>query len=267
MGASSLTGGFCAVMIPFENSQVQRISRSRIENVKKKVNAGLKIKEVRLEHGISQKQLAKALHVSEAYVSRVEKGKTPSLMFLDLFVCKFGLNAEEFFADVSLNGETLEGLTKRYFGPIVAILSLSAPVFPILAGAAAAGVGVTTLVCRMMDAYGAKNEKDLAKRYLNISQNTISNWKVRDKIPEKYLLKTTEDTGRSMTWLLGKKELAVRSIAEKAIVQMEEIVLTENLTLSPGKKGKIIGFLIEEFIEAGEVSQDRIREIVQLAAG
>ncbi len=231
----------------------------------KKVNLAEKIKCLRSEYNLTQKQFAERLHVSEAYISQLEKGKVPSLMFLDLLLCKFRLNPEEFCQDIELK-QALEEKSKKYFGPAVALLSLSAPAIPLVAGAGVAGIGAATLILRMLDAYGARTEKELAEKHLKIGKNTISTWKTRDKIPEKYLLKTSEDTGRPMGWILGRKELSVRPIVEKTVARAEKIVLAEGLTLAPGKKGEMIGFLVEEFIQTGEVSVQRIKDVVQLVA-
>lgn len=235
----------------------------------KKLTIGQKVKAIRQANGLTQRQLAAHMHVSAAYIFQVERGKKPSAMFLDFFACKFGLDAEKFFEDLNLGNsrESIEERSKKYFGPVVAALSLSAPVFPLAAGAMAAGVGVATIILRMRDAYSAKTEKDLAEKCLKISKNTISNWKGRGNIPDKYLLKTVEDTSCSLAWLLGRKESEIRSVVKKTVIGVEEALGCEESTLLSEKKGEIVAFLVDEFIETGEVSQERIKEIVQLAAG
>jgi hypothetical protein len=118
----------------------------------------------------------------------------------------------------------------------------------------------------MRDAYCAKSEKELAEKCLKISKNTISNWKGRGNIPDKYLLKTAEDTSCSLAWLLGRKESEIRSMVKKTVNGVEEILAFGSCPLLPEKKGEIIAFLVDEFVEAGEVNLERIKEIVQLAA-
>ncbi|MGJ0288296.1 helix-turn-helix domain-containing protein [Aliarcobacter cryaerophilus] len=42
---------------------------------------------------------------------------------------------------------------------------------------------------------------------LNVTAGAVDNWKKRNAIPNKYLLKVTEDTGVSLDWLLSEDKL------------------------------------------------------------
>ena len=56
---------------------------------------------------------------------------------------------------------------------------------------------------KMKIAMNATSYLELAKQ-LNISLPTIDSWKKRNTIPNKYLLKVSEDTGVSIDWLLSE---------------------------------------------------------------
>ena len=56
---------------------------------------------------------------------------------------------------------------------------------------------------KMKIAMNATSYLELAKQ-LNITLPTIDSWKKRNTIPNKYLLKVSEDTGVSIDWLLDE---------------------------------------------------------------
>ena len=56
---------------------------------------------------------------------------------------------------------------------------------------------------KMKIAMNATSYLELAKQ-LNITLPTIDSWKKRNTIPNKYLLKVSEDTGVSIDWLLSE---------------------------------------------------------------
>ena len=56
---------------------------------------------------------------------------------------------------------------------------------------------------KMKIAMNATSYLELANQ-LNISLPTIDSWKKRNTIPNKYLLKVSEDTGVSIDWLLSE---------------------------------------------------------------
>jgi len=62
---------------------------------------GEKIKELRLEHGLSQAQLAKAIGVSQKAVDYWERNvNEPKASYLVALVKTFNLSFDEFFSDL-----------------------------------------------------------------------------------------------------------------------------------------------------------------------
>ncbi len=122
---------------------------------------------------------------------------------------------------------------------------------------------ISDIVLRMCDAYGVQSEKDLAEN-LNIGKNTISRWKVRKNIPDKYLLRAAKETGRPLTWFLEQENPTPPSLTVQSATYMEEIIASGNYNFTPETRGEIIAFLVEEFNRIGEVSKERIQEIIDL---
>lgn len=62
---------------------------------------GDKIKELRLEHGLSQMQLAKGIGVSQKAVDYWERNvNEPKASYVMALVKAFGVSFDEFFADI-----------------------------------------------------------------------------------------------------------------------------------------------------------------------
>lgn len=230
----------------------------------KKIPLCQKFKELRQAKNLSQRQLAEQMHVSQNYIYLVETGKMPSEMFIDLFLSKFSLDAEEFFQNVLLP-DSLEQKSKKFFGPFVVAISLTAPANPLVAGALAAGIGITTVILRLCDAYGAKTEKDLIKK-MNLGKNMVSTWKSKNNIPNKYIFKAAEETNRPIPWLLGRDDEDPALIATQAYSLMEEIIDTGDFQISTDKKSRIIGLIVREFMMTGEFDMERIKEVIELSA-
>ena len=231
---------------------------------KKKTPIGLKIKELREQIGLSQSQLAEEMHCNPSYISRIERGQMPSRMFIDFFICKFGLDAEAFLSDVAIH-ESLEQKSKKYFGPFLAAISLSAPALPLVAGVAATGVGISTLLLRLCDAYQVRTDSALAKR-MGIGRNTISRWKDKAVIPKKYLLQAAEQTKRPLAWLLGQEASENRSNVENALRKLDKMIAEGNYSLIPEKKYKVIAFLVEEIVNKGEIKDEKIQDLIDMAS-
>lgn len=74
---------------------------------------GARLKELRLQKGLSQRQVASAFRITPAYVSNIESGRTPvSLHYLILFADLTGLSLDEIigeketeFPSTSVNSE------------------------------------------------------------------------------------------------------------------------------------------------------------------
>lgn len=64
-------------------------------------NLGKRIKELRIEKGLSQSQLAKVLYVSQSTVAYLECGKRePKASYIIALVKFFEITYDEFFADI-----------------------------------------------------------------------------------------------------------------------------------------------------------------------
>lgn len=222
-----------------------------------------KLRDIRQERSLSLQQVADLMHVSKSYVYQVEQGKTPSAMYLDLFFFKFGVDADEFFSNLE-EGNSIEGKSKKYFGALLAGTSLAAPLAPLAAGAIAAGVGLSTIIFRIRDAYGAKSEQELAEK-MGLGKNAISNWKAKNKIPEKVIIQAANETKLPIPWLLAQTE-DFYVIIGATITVLENIIQKENYILSPEKKSKLSVFLIKEFISNGRVDEERIKTLLELTA-
>lgn len=60
---------------------------------------GKKIRQVRKEHGYSQRNLAKELGITGSYLSKIEKGQTLSIPLLEKIAQFFDLHTSYFFTD------------------------------------------------------------------------------------------------------------------------------------------------------------------------
>lgn len=223
-----------------------------------------KIRQIRLDKKLTLELMAELMHVSPNYIYQIERGKIPSSMFLDLLLCKFGLDADTFFHDIAPKN-LLEEKSKKYFGPLVAGLSLTAPIAPLSAGSLAVGVGLTTIILRLCDAYRAKTEKALAQK-MGIGKNMISNWKAKNEIPEKFIIQAAKDTKHPIQWLSGMTGSDFYLIVEQTVTATESILQAKGTQVPPEKKAKIISFLIKEFISADAVDENRIEEVIALAS-
>lgn len=156
---------------------------------------------------LTQKQFATHLCVSNALISAIELGtKTPSEILMELLVYKFKVNKDWLFHGT---GEMfLVEPKKVLINPSLSSKAMVAaavvgPVMPQVTLGIVASVGVANIIQKMIGAYGAKNTSELAKKYLNVSNATIHNWKEKQIIPEKYLQLASQETGMPIEFLVS----------------------------------------------------------------
>ena len=184
---------------------------------------------LRKELDISQKDFSKALGVSAAHISGIESGnKQPSVQLAQLILEKFEVRQEWF--DSGAGEMFLPGrgkpkpFLKKYFPTPESRAVLGAiflaPFMPVAAAGLALGAGASEIasrlqkyrsstdssvvrgsntgasevVSRMCKYSGTNTYEELAKK-LGVRVATISDWKKKNKIPDKYIEKVAKDAG------------------------------------------------------------------------
>lgn len=57
------------------------------------MNIGMKIKRIRIDKGMKQKDIARDLETTQSYISQIENGRTiPTKRFIKLFCLKYGID-------------------------------------------------------------------------------------------------------------------------------------------------------------------------------
>jgi len=170
---------------------------------------GSRFIEIRTALGLNQKQFAQLLCISNSLISAIENGdKKPSEILIELVIYKLGISREWL---IDKDGEMFASDTQRIMltpdlsSKAMVTAAVVGPVFPQVTLGIMASVGISHVIKRMCSAYGAKNPKELASKYLMINNSTISSWKRKNKIPDNYLIQTSQDTGTSMKSLLSNE--------------------------------------------------------------
>lgn len=208
-------------------------------------SSGLALRDIRLALGLDRATFAYRLAVTPPYVSLLEADKkTPSRTILRLASHEFAANlhwletgeGEPFGEEVNQEGmidRPAKDETKKRMLVAAAIL---VPLLPSVAAGLAITVGTEEIIDRMKKGYGAKNLYDLAVRFLNIDPSVISKWKLKNKIPDKYIEEAAKATGLPIELLLFNETLILKGrtqildfIKSKIIEEREVGISLESL--------------------------------------
>ncbi|MHB1400274.1 MAG: helix-turn-helix domain-containing protein [Trichloromonadaceae bacterium] len=223
------------------------------------------LKAIRQTLGLTQDQFGEILGISGQQVSAIETGRCePSKTLLKLAVHELRADPESLGLGDSPAEKSLEGRARKAFSHLVLAACVTAPVTPILAGSVAAGVGVATVIMRMLDAYHAKTESELAKK-LEIQRGVLWRWKKGGSVPNKYLIKASQDTGKTVEWFLtgGGEKYQLQLLAD-TVTALEEEILSAGIKLDICDKGKAVSYLFNEFINEGFVDREKIKNTLKL---
>lgn len=81
---------------------------------------GKKIKKIRKEMGMKQKDISRDLEVSQSYISEVENGKEiPTKRFIKLFCLQYGISEDELMVGNKSPESELAGLEIEQLGSII----------------------------------------------------------------------------------------------------------------------------------------------------
>lgn len=230
---------------------------------------GKLLKTHRLEKRLTQEELGRALRVTGGYICNVELDKAqPSDTFKELAAIKLGIGPEEFgLLPISANGKktkrSMEEATKKYLSHALLVASVSAPVAPWFSGSVAIGAGATTVIARMVDAFGARNESELAEK-LGVSRSRLSNWKKRNSIPREPLLKAAEETGHSINWFTTDELTINRSLLKSIIQHVEEEAGRLKMHLNAKVKAGIVAMLYDQFRGQEEINSNQLGDLMIL---
>jgi len=154
------------------------------------------LSELRLSLNMNQKVFSEKLAVTPAHISLIEAGKAkPSKMLLKLASHEFGVNLNwlengegEPFQDPDKSHDFEKYKTKETMKRRVMLTAaFLVPLLPSVAVGLAIGASTEEILDKMKRAYGAKSMTDLATRFLKTDISTLSRWKSKNKIPDKYL--------------------------------------------------------------------------------
>lgn len=168
---------------------------------------------VRSVLGLRQKTFAARLGISPGYLSLLEMGqRVPSDTLLRLMTYEFGINkrwlvegnGSPFQPEVEQKikdnvGQKAEsddshGMHKNIARDALVAAAILGPVMPFLSGSIAVGVGAAAILNKLCKAYGAENVSKLAKDHLKVDRSTINYWIKTDKIPQRILNQSIEET-------------------------------------------------------------------------
>lgn len=223
------------------------------------------LKAIRQTLGLTQDQYGEILGISGQQVSAIEKGRSePTKTLCKLAVHEFQADPESLGLGGSPTEKSLEERSRKAFSHLVLAACVTAPMAPVLAGSVAAGVGAVTVIMRMLDAYKAKTESELTKK-LEIQRGVLWRWKKGGSVPNKYLIKASQDTGKTVEWFLtgGGEKYQLQLLAD-TVTALEEEILSAGIKLDNCDKGKAVSYLFNEFINEGSVDRKKIKNTLKL---
>jgi hypothetical protein len=144
------------------------------------------------------------------------------------------------------------------------VASVSAPVAPWFAGSVAIGAGATTIIARMIDAFGARNEAELAEKHLGVSRSSLSNWKKRDSIPRQYVMKAVEETGHSASWFTTDDLTINRALLGSIIQYVEDESTRLKMQISAKVKAGLIAMLYDQFKDNEKIDLKQLGDLMVL---
>lgn len=74
------------------------------------IEIGLKLKKLREDLGLSQREVARRINIDHSYIAKIEKGKMPSLEKLKLLCGVYGIPIQSLFGDEIEIPDTLQKL-------------------------------------------------------------------------------------------------------------------------------------------------------------
>lgn len=93
---------------------------------------------------------------------------------------------------------------------------------------------------RMRDAYQAQDMAGLAAR-LGMDETTFRVWRTRKKVPAKILVKVSQDTGRSVSWL-GESQLTSEDSTAREVSPVFFDTTEKQVNLSKEEKALLDNF-------------------------
>lgn len=216
--------------------------------------------------GLAPAQVAELMGVTSKYYAALERGtKQPSEMFLRFFSGLFDLEIDQMLRLAGIDRKKTDSYSKAYkaAGSLIIGLSFASPMFPLAASGLMAGVGAATILTRLTQAFDAKNDKDLAESHLGIAPCTVSNWRARETVPEKYVRKAAEVTGKPIEWFYTTDINTDMTLLVDLVTTFETMLLETGKTISPQKKGEVISLLYLRTIKSGSVDTDEIDLVVK----
>lgn len=230
---------------------------------------GKLLKAHRLEKRLTQEELGRSLRVTGGYICNVELEKAdPSDTFKELAAIKLGIEPEEFglspiIAYEKKSKRSMEAASKKYLSHALLATSFSAPIAPWLSASVAIGAGATTIIARMVDAFQARNESDLAQK-LGVTRSRLSNWKKRNSIPRESLLKAAEKTGHSIHWFTTDEPTINRNLLKSIIQHVEDEAGRLKMQMSAKVKAGVVAMLYDQFREHEKIVPEQLEDLMIL---
>lgn len=226
-----------------------------------KSQVGAYIYSERVARKISRREISALMGVTEQYFSKIENDKAvPSEMFLRFFCVLLGLEVEPTLKLAGIKSKQKFNYEKAYklAGSLVMGVGLAGPAFPVVASGILTGISAALIVTRLTEIFGTRSEKELAEKHLEVTPATISNWKSRNKIPEKYLLRAAEKTGKTIEWFYAPAEKSDGSVLAELVEMVENSLQKSEIEINSKKKGMLIDLLF------GKVRISRILDPVEI---
>lgn len=237
------------------------MSESKIQ-AKKELS--IAIRQARSDKMLSSSQMADLLGVTQKYYAAVERGtRLPSEMFIRFFCILMGLETEPMLKMAGIRKlKKSFDYSKAYkaAGSLIIGLGFATPVLPV--SGILAGVGVATVITRLAQAFDATSDRDLAERYLGISASTLSNWRTRGKVPEKYVRFAAKQTHKTIDWFYKTDQQTNLSLLSELLQLFETKQLEKKKTIPPTKKSEILSMLYLRAINRGEIDPEEVEMVV-----
>ena len=224
---------------------------------------------VRDKYSISQSDLGAILGVTTQYISRVENAKRqPSEMFVRCFCYFFGLDTMQTLklSGIKKSGRLDYEALYKITGASIIGTCFAGLAFPVATGTLLTGLGVTAVLTKIREAYGAKTQKELAEKHLGVTPTTLSNWKARGEVPKKYIIMAAKQKQFSVDSPYDHHDKQQGSLLNRLVIEIEEQLTNCNTRLTPERKGLLIDILYERFKEIDRIDISQINHMISVLA-
>lgn len=77
-----------------------------VMNMKETFNIGYRVHQIRIEHGLSQEQLAFAANITPNYLGQIERNlKCPTIRIIEQICCAMNISLTDFFSPANIPSE------------------------------------------------------------------------------------------------------------------------------------------------------------------